>query len=280
MVTLKTIDEADLIDYLNTQSDFAFELHVLNTLIAKGFTCEHGGSYDDPVTRKPREFDIRATKTVRPFRVRLAVECKNLHTTFPLLISCRPRRPEEAFHEVIAPIGAPSTRGFTVPALQPRARAVHLMGADRIYKPNDPVGKSCTQVKRQDNALYASDSELYDKWAQALSSAQDLIDIACDDAGEHRLFTAAFPILVVPDGRLWMVVFDANGARVGDPRQTERCSYFIGRSYVGDDKLRSVRYLISHLEFVTLTGLVTLADDLFVNATFGGEFGLSFEART
>jgi len=80
MVKLKEapIIDTDLIDYLSTESDFAFELHVLNTLIAHGFTCEHGGSYDDPVTKKPREFDIRATKTLGHFHIRLAVECKNV----------------------------------------------------------------------------------------------------------------------------------------------------------------------------------------------------------
>jgi len=53
---------ADLVEFLDSQSDFAFEIRVLNSLIALGFECEHGGTYDDPATNKPREFDIRATR--------------------------------------------------------------------------------------------------------------------------------------------------------------------------------------------------------------------------
>jgi hypothetical protein len=80
MAKLKTdpIKADDLIAYLDDYSDFSFEIQVLNALIASEFTCEHGGTYDDPVTNKPREFDIRATRNFEKHLLRLAVECKNL----------------------------------------------------------------------------------------------------------------------------------------------------------------------------------------------------------
>lgn len=97
----KTIREADFEEYLKTSSDFAFELTVLKSLVDQGFECEHGGSYRDPITKKIRQFDIRASTSRDQLRVSLAVECKNLHDNYPLLVSCVPRRESESFHEVI-----------------------------------------------------------------------------------------------------------------------------------------------------------------------------------
>jgi hypothetical protein len=100
------LEEADLINFLDTQSDFAFELKTLKILNENGFCCEHGGTYHDPVTRKPRQFDIRATKVWQDLCMQLAVECKNLSDSSPLLILCVPRSPAEAFHEVVSPFKA------------------------------------------------------------------------------------------------------------------------------------------------------------------------------
>jgi len=40
---------SDLLEYLSTESDFAFELRILEIQSGMGHTCLHGGSYDDPV---------------------------------------------------------------------------------------------------------------------------------------------------------------------------------------------------------------------------------------
>jgi hypothetical protein len=83
------ITQADLIEFLNDQSDFSFEIKVLQALIESGFSCEHGGTYNDANINIPRQFDIRATKIFGKYFIRLAVECKNLRENFPLLISWR-----------------------------------------------------------------------------------------------------------------------------------------------------------------------------------------------
>ena len=63
MAKLKSdsMTRADLIEYLNGHSDFSFEIETLNALVELGFTCDHAGTYEDPATQKPREYDIRAT---------------------------------------------------------------------------------------------------------------------------------------------------------------------------------------------------------------------------
>jgi hypothetical protein len=156
----------DLLEYLTGYSDFSFEIQVLNTLIAGGFACDHGRTYDDPVTKKPRQFDIRATKCFGKRFLRLAVECKNLRSNFPLLVSCLPRRDEESFYEVVVSVN-PESHPFELPdglyslAMLPQSRNIRLSGADSIYGPGQPVGKSCDQVGRLlSNEISATDSDV------------------------------------------------------------------------------------------------------------------------
>ena len=55
-----SITQSDIAEYLNGYSDFSFEIKVLKKFTNLGYECEHGGTYEDPVTGKSREFDIRA----------------------------------------------------------------------------------------------------------------------------------------------------------------------------------------------------------------------------
>jgi hypothetical protein len=254
-----TIGESDIDTYIDTCSDFAFELKVLKTLHAHAFVCEHGGTYDDPVTQRPREFDIRATKDIGRFRIRLAVECKNIGANFPLLIVCLRRRLMESFHEVVHSF-SPATR------IQSPAKVIRLSGAQSIYKPNELVGKSSARVGRiKKGGFYDNDKDVYERWAQALGSAQDLVDRACYDGEEEGVeyVSMILPVLVIPDETLWLAEFDTDGSKIGNSRQAERCSYFIDKFYFGGHKAYGVNYQISHLEFVTLTGLVNLVSEVF-----------------
>ncbi len=79
----REIEKKDIIEYLNSYSDFSFEIKVLNKVISLGFKCEHSGTYKDPVTGVTREFDIRATKKIHDYDKKtlylcLAIECKNV----------------------------------------------------------------------------------------------------------------------------------------------------------------------------------------------------------
>lgn len=265
------ITEADLIEFLNDQSDFSFEVQTLRVLIERGFRCEHGGTYDDPATDKPREFDIRAARVFGKRFLRLAVECKNLRPTFPLLVSCLPRREDESFHEIsysvnpeTDPIEEPS--GLDIRALLPASRNIRLSGSHTIYKSGDPVGKSCDQVGRTaKGGITSGGSSVYDKWAQALSSAGDLTHRACSDGRDQTGSTAlslVFPVLVVPNGRLWQTKYDAYGNRTSAPKQVARCSYFVGRHYDHRSPSGGDELTLSHIEIVTSDGLLQFVDDL------------------
>src|SRR5437867_2805954 len=96
------IEVADLSEYLKTDDDFAFELEILRSCLkGGGFNVEHGGAYRDPVTGKDRQFDIRLSISKERCVVRLAIECKNLKSNFPLMVSRVPRRAQENFHDVM-----------------------------------------------------------------------------------------------------------------------------------------------------------------------------------
>lgn len=265
----------DLIEYLNNHSDFSFEIETLKELIKLGFSCEHGGTYEDPATQKPREYDIRATRRIEGRVLRLAVECKNLRPNFPLLISCLPRRSEEAFHELsisVKPRTEVSTGFGTTQRLTPKTAAMissaqtyRLRNSDSLYPVGEPVGKSCDQVGRSaTNAeIISGDSGIYDKWSQALSSAHDLVSLIFSDGKRIGKPAASlvFPLVVVPNGQLWCVKYDVSGKR-SDPELVNRCSFFVSRKYLYQSLSGKKIFVVSHLEFVTLNGLLEFADYL------------------
>jgi hypothetical protein len=252
------IGKDDIIEYADRHSDFGFELKVVEKFTELGLACEHGGTYDDPVTQKPREFDIRATGTSGDQRIRIAAECKNLQGNCPLVVSCIPRSRDESFHEVVL---AHKPRRATLGLPVEYARVVRCTGAGSIYRPGGPTGKACSQVGRlpgNPGLLQASDSTIYEKWAQALSSAYDLVERAERDAerGDHTVYLSiVLPLLVVPDGTLWRVIYDRLGARKGDPAQVDRISYFVNRTHSIRDVQSNLEYTMSHLEVVTMRGL-------------------------
>ncbi|MFA5598395.1 MAG: hypothetical protein WDA26_12595 [Pusillimonas sp.] len=290
------VTKDDLIEYLASSSDFSFELSVLKMLRGYQINCEHGGLYEDPVTGKAREFDIRATKTISKYRVRLAVECKNIRDYFPLLVSCIPRLEEESYHQV-AFVGEPKSFEYLgIPKFQQsRAKALSIVGEHSIYKTNQPVGKSTAQVGRnQDGTISVNDAELYDKWSQSLSSAVDLVTRAYWDGDENdekdSYLSAVFPIVVVPNDRLWSVLYDDDGNRIQDPCLTDRCSCFVDKDYEMGTKIAGTRIWISHIEIMTLNGLRSFVEshlkdetgilELFSNEGISEAFERELENRT
>lgn len=269
MAKLKTdpIVQSDLLEYLSAYSDFSFELAVLKMLRECGLECEHGGHYEDPVTNKSREFDIRARKTINQYRIRMAIECKNIRDNFPILISCVPRHEQESYHQ-IALVSEPQSDP-TMIALsihQSRARTLSIRDQHSLYKVLEPVGKSTVQVGRgTDNTISANDSELYEKWGQCLSSVKELIDSVYWDGGrkdqEKAYQSAVFPFVVVPNGRLWIVSYDEDGNRISDPTPTDRCSCFIDKDYEMGTQLAKARMWLSHVEIVTYDGMRSFVEN-------------------
>ena len=198
-------------------------------------------------------------------RIRCAVECKNLGKNFPLMIMCVPRAEGESFHELVLsyhPDILPRATEWEVPAMRKCCKALRLSYPASNYTFGAPVGKSSVQVgKAKDNSFETNDAEVFEKWSQALASAHDLADDAAME-GKRRnrtVLSLVLPMLVVPDGTLWQADYGDDGTRTRDPVMVDRCSFFVGRDYEAGDIMEGTTLTISHLEFVTLSGLKSLA---------------------
>jgi hypothetical protein len=256
------ITQADLLEYLHSYSDFNFELAILKMLRENEIECEHGGHYEDPVTNKSREFDIRATKTIQLSRVRMAIECKNIRENFPILISCISRHEQESYHQ-IAVVHEPDPNTYLAGFHRSRARTLSVRGEHSLYKCNEPVGKSTVQVGRVlEGSISANDSELYEKWGQCLSSANDLVKRVYWDGRDDKevYLSTVIPFVVVPNDRLWTVIYDDDGNRLCDPKPSDRVSCFIGKDYEMGTKIAGAKKRLSHVEIVTFDGMKAFVD--------------------
>jgi hypothetical protein len=147
------IEEEDIVDYLAVQSDFAFEVKMLSKLCELGYACSHSGTYEDPVTRKPRQYNIRAIKgrqlsDTLQFRLLLSVECKNLRPNFPLLVHCMQRQQSECLQSWIWSF-PPVSHSFFNSVSSFCAMTVWPRGELSIYREGDPVRKATDQVGRR-----------------------------------------------------------------------------------------------------------------------------------
>jgi len=254
------IAEADLQHFVNNDSDFSFEMEVLHRLRELEFGCSHAGTYQDPVSGKIRQFDIRASRRRGLWTLALAIECKNLRPNFPLLLSAVPRTKDEAFHEVI----------HHPPGPWPSVR-IHDVRSGSLYKAGEMVAKKTDQVGRElSGDLVSDDGETFERLNQAVNSCKDLVKRSVTGgAGTESRFEAIVPVLVVPGGRLWQIEYTESGAVVGSPRSVTRSSLFLNHTWhamhhlVGD-----VRYRLSHFEIITLDGLSEILPDWLSESGF------------
>jgi hypothetical protein len=250
----KEITQADIAEYLVTQSDFDLELFVDRSLKERGITTSHGGSYFDSVTGKSRQYDVRAYAYIPPHcGIFFSIECKSLAKTFPLVVSRVPRPADDAYHELIRTWGRKEMGEDFQDAIRSNER-MPLYGADV------PVGKKTVQVgreegKREDDKkpFIAFDGETFEKWSQALSSADDFVQVTRQHRGENgsgNFYSLILPILVVSDDTLW--VADYSGMGNSPPQQVRETTLFVDRTY----NLAQGVLKVTHLHICTRSGFV------------------------
>jgi hypothetical protein len=247
-----SIDAADLQRFVEEASDFAFEMRVLSCLCEAGFTCSHSGTYQDPITGKLRQFDIRAERADDRCRLALAVECKNLRENAPLLLSAVPRTSAEAFHNIL----------HTAPdAIWTSVR--EMRGPQSAYKPNEMVGKAMDQVRKDSNGILNSDDRAtFEKMSQAVNSTRDLI--ARHSATTSNLFTAVVPVLIVPEGRLWQAEYSEGGEIQKQPYQLSKSTFFLDHVWPFGNQARGVHeFRLSHIDCLTISAFPDWATTRF-----------------
>lgn len=261
---------SDVKKYLNNYSDFSFELQVLKKFVDLGFDCSHGGTYEDPVTSKSREYDIRALLQKKSIRVHLSIECKNIRENFPLVVHCLERKENESYNELIftfepkiptqqvGPISLPLPSVF-----MENCRSIRVQQFS-LYPKKQFVAKTTDQIgKRQDNGeITANDGELFDKISQAINSSIDLISKAyyLDTDIFPVYLTFVCPVLIIPDSSLWQAKYSDDGEQIGEPEQINHISYYIGKEWTVSGELRPLIYTLSHLEIVTYSEIQNFVD--------------------
>jgi hypothetical protein len=247
------IAQHDIEEYLNNYSDFSFELRVLKALVDLGLQCQHGGTYEDPITGKSREFDIRALLQDGFIRVHLSVECKNLQENYPLVVHCLERTANEAYNSIIHTFEPPFDRDLLIPSLEPGISI--KTSKNTLYPQREYVAKSSDQVGRNNasGTIEATDGGVFDRISQAINSAKDLIsDAYYLDASKQDYFSLIAPVLVVPDGMLWQVKYSDDGTVLGSATRVNHVSYFIGKEWTSGG-IPSLDYSLSHLEIVSFS---------------------------
>jgi len=103
------VTASEIKSVITAEDDFGHEMRVGHILrCIPELKWKHGGTYTDPLTKKPRQFDYRcslvkqsATHENESARLLLAVECKNLSPAVPLVVCGTKRSDNEAFHHLI-----------------------------------------------------------------------------------------------------------------------------------------------------------------------------------
>jgi len=243
------------------EDDFGHELRVGAAIRSfGGFRVGHGSTYKDPNLGKPRQYDYRCELDIGDRRLALAIECKNINPDYPVAICGRQRVDQEAWHEIINT----TTRFGT---------AVRRL--DGFYAAGGFVGKNAVRFKADSNKpVAAPDKDFYERWAQALASATDLVKAAGGrPLGRDRLCSAVLPIVVVADHSLWTVNYDERTGVAYTPQQEDACEYFVGHPAAVE---HPENYHFSHVHFYTLAGFRNFLASMnnnpnFMRALFGSD---------
>ncbi|SRR6266498_1062661 len=287
----ESITQSDIERYLSDFSDFSFELQVLKKFVDLGFGCSHGGTYEDPVTSKSREYDIRALLQKGVIRVHLSVECKNFRDNSPLVVYCLKRKENESYNELIHSFDPYSDHRilFTQYKLRDDAYSDNIrVQRYSLYAKEQFVAKSVDQIeKRQDGEFTKStDGKVFDKISQAINSAIDLIseanylDTDTSHGGNNSpgYLTFVCPVLVIPDSSLWQAKYSDDGERIGEPERINHISYYIGKKWTVGNEPNLLHYTLSHLEIVTYSEIQNFVEKYLgdyitlCSAKIGGEF--------
>jgi hypothetical protein len=257
------INQNDIEEFIQSKSDFGFEIKVKQAVSELGIIPLHGGTYDDPTTQKTREYDFRFTYCRDNIYLHAAVECKNISEFSPVLISCLPRSEIESQLRIFICTATKSLKSKVQTnmtyGLAGRFSPFDIENPSR-YRVGEACGKAVNQViKNKDGSFSGRDAEVFDKWSQAISSlitySQEYRNVKSSEY-EYELHVF-MPFIVIPDNRLWAVVYDNHGNIEIPVRQVDNIGVFMDKNYNTINYQELPELKISHIEFMTISGLKT-----------------------
>jgi hypothetical protein len=264
------ISGQDLRRYLETQDDFALELEAYRHAKGFGFQASHGGLYDDAKTNKRRQYDVRASYESGNRTIYLTIECKSLHPTNPLLVQRVPRSGNESFHQIMqSRESIPPSMGTPSEPQGWNGAGLFEMVGTHLYAPQQQVGKSLKRVKAAESGFTASDSEIYEKYTQALSSMDEMVQSVARELRPrtaHVLSRAFLPILLVSDPALWVADYSASGQLIGEPRlEADETAFYLGWNYELQNPFNlghPATFTVSHFHIMTRRRLPRFLEEI------------------
>jgi len=262
----KVLEASEISKILDENSGFTLEMKVVSLLTSKKFEVEHGGTYEDPVTKKSRQFDVRAMFRDESRVIRIAAECKALSKNCPLVIQRVPRTSNESFHDAYF-VHKAASRPCSLGVVDGKETAeMKTTNRSPLYPVGGSVGKACHQVEMKNDGkngkkMSLGDSEIYDKWAQAIASSNDLLHSSVEEgyrSKEDELWSFILPVLVVSNECLWSVDYDKDGKREGEPIQIDEVDYYVNNTISYFSIPTWHVYAVSHIKILTFNGLEML----------------------
>jgi hypothetical protein len=273
---------SDLLEFLKVDSSFAFEMKVRELFESRRLRYHHGGTYDDPHTGLPRQYDFRVDLNCSMLKVRtrvfLAIECKALSEFAPMLVYRSARSAFEAGHQVIAQTCGDREKILGLLKHQmrifssdervgefPTICTLEIEASRSLYRSGDFVGKSVDVVSRDGSGtrFKSGDAEVYGRWTQALQSAASLLgEFNGEYIGDQNVeFTWIVPVLVVPDHRLFVVDYDNSGVRSCDPKEIDRTAFYVDYKPPGFE-CDGPPFKFGHFEIMTYAGLKDFIENI------------------
>lgn len=242
-------------------------MQVKRTLKEVFYDVNHSGHYIDPTTRKPREYDFRLRLSSENVVCGFAIEAKNIKPNFPLVVSCVPRSREESWLGVSEIFSDEPVHHALTIAHNRYQNTFHLSQVG-IYPQGEKVGRTVEQIgkvleqvgKDKIETLTSLDTDIYEKWGQALASLHDIVgdfsNFVAKKGEYEKCLGVAVPLVVVPDETLWSLTYDELGNIIETPNRIDKVSYFCD-AVIKDGKIPFPHpdYRVSHLEFVTISKL-------------------------
>lgn len=228
----KPITVSDLNEFAQSAaSDFQFEMRVRKMMQEAGFRTWHSGHYIDQETGKTREYDLRGLKQSSDQDIlRVSVECKNIRSSAPLLLSRRYRMEEECSHMVYLDTGIDTSLMEDKRTTTKRFLSHNEWGSSgglssSLFWRGAHVAVGVEQVGRQMNGeklLTSFSDEMWGKWTQAISSMQAFAQETFQEMWDHRqdmenwdprkaITYRHMPFLVAPDDMMYCIDYDLDG---------------------------------------------------------------------
>ncbi len=236
-------------------ADFLLELQVARLMDSADFKVELSGRYDDPVSGKVREFDVRAHRT-DPWRgttIWLSLECKNIPVHSPLLVMSSERvSGEEKFEKAVyddTPTPTSMTTMYNI--VQVRSlfyNKIHYYGRAMVRLQRDRGSASISTAQKPS-------TELHSKWEQAVSSLAEKVILVGKGHAQISKEHHFYPCIVVPNNTLWEVRYNADGSVKDNPTKRDFVYQHIWKECAFSKRPTQQSLRLSKLHVFTVKGL-------------------------